>query len=82
MSIRRPISDTVCAFQKNEIGHFCLYPSISWVFPLNTEFRITSISIVIATQEKEQVTEVANRRCERTCQWLLSRRHRYCWEGW
>jgi len=25
MSIRRPISDTVCDFQKNEIGHFCLY---------------------------------------------------------
>ena len=43
MSIQHPISDKVCAFQYNEIGHFCLYPSISWGFPLNTEFRITSI---------------------------------------
>jgi len=43
MSIRRPIIDTVCDFQLNEIGHFCLYPSKSRVFPLNTEFRITSI---------------------------------------
>jgi len=47
MSIRRPISDTVCAFQKNEIGHLSLKHSISWVFPLNTEFRITSIDSLI-----------------------------------
>ena len=35
MSLRRPVSNTVYAFQYNEIDHFCLYPSLSWVFPLN-----------------------------------------------
>ena len=49
MFIWHPNSDTVCDFQKNEIGHYCLYPSISWVFPLNTEFRITFIESCVCT---------------------------------
>ena len=36
---------------QNEIG-FCLYLSISWVFPLNTEFRITSIYWTLTSSAK------------------------------
>jgi len=44
MFIPRLIIDTVCAFQMKEIGHLCLSLSISWGFPLNTVFRITTIA--------------------------------------
>ena len=42
----RLMRETVCAFQKKEIGKLSLSSTISWVFSLNTEFRITTITHV------------------------------------
>jgi len=45
MSLRRPISDTVKyeVFNRKKLATFVCTPSVSWGFPLNTEFRVTFI---------------------------------------
>jgi len=43
MFIQRLISDRVRAFQLKEIDQLWLSPSISWLFSLDTKFRITTI---------------------------------------